>query len=253
VVLRLRALVVMGLMNLFVPETSDDKYLQNILKGRAQEHTIKLLLLGIGESGKSTLFKQLKILYGDYEMSDSEMEEVRSVIFSNIVDNMQILLAQCNEFGLSGELIHTDAWKMLRRAATIDEEIGAAITSLWSETKIQETWNRRSEFFVLDSAAYFFDNIARISAPDYMNKCSYSDQDKKQYQQDFLYARTQTKNVHVERLKINDIRFEFIDVGGQKSERRRWIPFFGHVTVVLFVVSLSDFDTAVPENPGINR
>ena len=95
--------------------------------------------------------------------------------------------------------------------------------------------------------------MKRIAAPDYMCKASYSDQDKRTYQQDFLHARTQTTNIHIERLKINGTRFEFIDVGGQRSERRRWIPFFGHVTAVLFVASLSDFDTSVQENPDLNR
>jgi len=86
-----------------------------------------------------------------------------------------------------------------------------------------------------------------------MSKASYSEKDKQTYQQDFLHARTQTTNIHIERLKINGTRFEFIDVGGQRSERRRWIPFFGHVTAVLFVASLSDFDTKVEENTSLNR
>lgn len=40
----------------------------------------------------------------------------------------------------------------------------------------------------------------------------------------------------------------FIDVGGQKSERRKWINFFQDVTSVLFLVSLSGYDQCLIED-----
>jgi hypothetical protein len=33
-----------------------------------------------------------------------------------------------------------------------------------------------------------------------------------------------------------------VDVGGQKSERRKWIHCFDNVNMVLFIVALSEFD-----------
>lgn len=50
-------------------------------------------------------------------------------------------------------------------------------------------------------------------------------------------------------------RLIMIDVGGQKSERRKWIHCFQDVTAVLFLVSLSGYDQSLVEerNAVCNR
>lgn len=39
-----------------------------------------------------------------------------------------------------------------------------------------------------------------------------------------------------------------VDVGGQRSERRKWIHCFDNVNMVLFLVAMSEFDQADPED-----
>lgn len=39
-----------------------------------------------------------------------------------------------------------------------------------------------------------------------------------------------------------------LDVGGQRSERRKWIHCFDGVTVVLFCASLSEYDQVLRED-----
>jgi len=44
-----------------------------------------------------------------------------------------------------------------------------------------------------------------------------------------------------------------LDVGGQRSERRKWIHCFQNVTSVLFCVAMSEYDQVLREDPTQNR
>jgi len=47
--------------------------------------------------------------------------------------------------------------------------------------------------------------------------------------------------------------FKVVDVGGQRSERRKWIHCFDCVTSVLFCASLSGYDQTLREESSVNR
>ena len=49
------------------------------------------------------------------------------------------------------------------------------------------------------------------------------------------------------------MNFRLFDVGGQRSERKKWIHCFDEVKAIIFVTSLSDFDLMLCEDRTINR
>lgn len=61
-------------------------------------------------------------------------------------------------------------------------------------------------------------------------------------QQDILLARKPTKGIHEYDFEIKNVPFKMVDVGGQRSERRRWFECFDSVTSILFLVSTSEYD-----------
>jgi len=68
-----------------------------------EQEKIKLLLLGAGESGKSTIFKQMKVLYGK-PLDDEERRQMTPVVYSNTVSAMKILVDQTINFGYEEEV-----------------------------------------------------------------------------------------------------------------------------------------------------
>lgn len=47
--------------------------------------------------------------------------------------------------------------------------------------------------------------------------------------------------------------FRMVDVGGQRSERRKWIHCFENVTSVLFLVALSEYDQSLHETSEVGH
>jgi guanine nucleotide-binding protein subunit alpha len=66
-----------------------DKSLKNDKK--MMDRTIKILLLGAGESGKSTIIKQMRIIHSG-GFPEDERRQTRAVIYSNLVIAFKVLL-----------------------------------------------------------------------------------------------------------------------------------------------------------------
>lgn len=52
---------------------------------------------------------------------------------------------------------------------------------------------------------------------------------------------------------INNVTYRMVDVGGQRSERKKWIHCFENVTAIVFLVAISEYDQVLVEDPSVNR
>lgn len=48
-------------------------------------------------------------------------------------------------------------------------------------------------------------------------------------------------------IMMGGLRGRMVDVGGQRSERRKWIHCFENVTSIIFLVALSEYDQVLAE------
>ncbi|CAK5074101.1 unnamed protein product [Meloidogyne enterolobii] len=55
------------------------------------------------------------------------------------------------------------------------------------------------------------------------------------------------------KFEIKGVNFRVFDVGGQRSERKKWIHCFDDVHAIIFVVALSEYDQVLFEDTRTNR
>ena len=72
---------------------SKSKQIDKMIKSdqRKIQQEVKVLLLGAGESGKSTFLKQMKIIHGVVFETD-ELKELRRNIYQNCIKGMRVLV-----------------------------------------------------------------------------------------------------------------------------------------------------------------
>jgi len=209
---------------------------------------VKLLLLGPGESGKSTIFKQMKIIQDNGGFTTEELQSYKYIVYGNCVTQMKVIVNAAMKLGV--ELATDDNKKRAERLAKLPSggdawytELGEDIKHLWLDPGIRKTYDMKDKYYQLnDSAAYFFDNIDRFMSPSYIPT-----------QQDVLRARVRSTGIEEAEFKFEDITFRMVDVGGQRSERRKWIHCFDSVTAVIFCVALSEYDQTLREDDTQNR
>lgn len=71
---------------------------------------------------------------------------------------------------------------------------------------------------------------------------------------DILFCRRKTTGVTETTFQDKSgVSFKMIDVGGQRTERRKWLKLFDNVTAVLFITSMSEYDQNLYEDENKNR
>ncbi|KAJ3205269.1 hypothetical protein HK099_000873 [Clydaea vesicula] len=139
---------------------------REIEKGR------KLLILGSGDSGKSTLLRQMRLLYST-GFDEKEKLDYKFIIFKNILTNLHklIFVAEKLNFNFNKQQI-----EIIQKIKTFENEfsgeippsIFSAIMELWAEGKLKELIKVNNEYNIQDTASYFLDNISRLMKSDYI-------------------------------------------------------------------------------------
>jgi guanine nucleotide-binding protein G(o) subunit alpha len=135
-----------------------------------------------------------------------------------------------------------DVVEQMKDSEPFCEDFLIVLKRLWADEAVQRCFKRSNEYQLTDSAKYFLDALDRIGAADYLPT-----------EQDLLRIRIKTTGVVEVKFDLKDLHFRVFDVGGQRSERRKWIHYFEDVTAIIFFAALSDYDLTMYEDETTNR
>ncbi|KAK4994306.1 hypothetical protein LTR66_005627 [Elasticomyces elasticus] len=214
-----------------------EKQLRSDQKKLSKE--VKLLLLGAGESGKSTVLKQMRLIHTGGFKKD-ERKQWKVTIFHNLLHAFQVIFSAMEEQDMDFENPEN-----IRCAEVIaaDPDIGPedpmplecmhAFKSLWTDQGVQVAIQKGNDYF---------EDIERLFAKDYIPT-----------DQDILRARLRTTGISETIFDTGNLSYRMFDVGGQRSERKKWIHVFDNVQVVLFLVAISGYDHVLVEDRNGNQ
>lgn len=118
-----------------------------------------LVLLGAGESGKSTILKQMKLIH-DGGFTSEEKEAYKEIIFSNSVQSIHVLLEAMENLDIpladpANQVFYDYIMDQYQKMDyfSMPSELVKAIRSLWQDSGVKETHSRRNEFQLNDSAS----------------------------------------------------------------------------------------------------
>lgn len=242
-------------------------FLKKITKKNNEVKNIhRIILIGTGESGKSTFVKQMKLLSSiNQTFPDVYRAKFIPEIQRNLVQALTAILQFMDQVKLefkSGNTHIPTAKKELydirdqidKNPDMIDNYAGSTNPDirnnfysncklLWKDNNVLDTYQRSNEYQLIDSAQYFLDKIDLIRNADY-----------KPSDDDVLQCRTKTLGIHTEIINYNNVNFELVDVGGQRDQRAKWIEALSDgVTAVIFLTDVSAYDMVLAEDQTTNR
>jgi len=208
---------------------------------------VKVLLLGSGDSGKSTILKQMRLIHR-VPFSPQEKESFRQLTFDNITRGLKYLLEAMDDMELKVTEENMQYLEMVENAQDLRDgepfpkEYYVPLKSLWTDPNVQKAWSRGNEAALPENLMYFYSSLDRLFDPTYQPT-----------EQDIIHCRARTIGITETTFTLRDHEMQMVDVGGQKSERRKWIHCFQDVTSILFLVSLSGYDQCLVEDKDANQ
>eukprot|EP00028_Trichosphaerium_sp_Am-I-7-wt_P012117 CAMPEP_0168522918 /NCGR_PEP_ID=MMETSP0405-20121227/9645_1 /TAXON_ID=498012 /ORGANISM="Trichosphaerium sp, Strain Am-I-7 wt" /LENGTH=207 /DNA_ID=CAMNT_0008544635 /DNA_START=78 /DNA_END=698 /DNA_ORIENTATION=+ len=195
--------------------TKADRKISKVLarEKRRKSDEVCLLLLGPGESGKSTVLKQMTIIDN---LRGFRKEVYRETVFSNCITQMKVLVDTLLKLGIP---VEDENKEYVKKINNINEngdvwsaKVALMIKELWADKGIKRVFTMRDSYYQLnDTAAYFFNNVERFGQADYVPTVD-----------DILRTRVRTVGVNEVKFRMEDFIFKMVDVGGQRCERRKW-------------------------------
>lgn len=120
---------------------------------------LTVFVKGSGESGKSTIVKQMKIIHQN-GYTQQELGLYRLTIYKNVLDCIKALIGAMRQFNVppANPKNNDNAEYLLDYVVNpdphtpLDPRVGECVVSIWKDPCIAEVMEHQSEFYLMDSA-----------------------------------------------------------------------------------------------------
>ncbi|KAJ8374937.1 hypothetical protein SKAU_G00055170 [Synaphobranchus kaupii] len=141
---------------------------------RAYKQTHRLLLLGAGESGKSTIVKQMRILHVNgfnAEEKKHKIQDIRKNVKDAIVTIVSAMSTLIPPVPLANQenQFRTEYIRSIAPYSDFDytQEFFDHAKKLWDDEGVKACFERSNEYQLIDCAQYFLDRIDSVRQNDY--------------------------------------------------------------------------------------
>lgn len=182
---------------------------------------------------------------------EDEKIQTRAVIYSNVIVACKVLLEimesqnipfekeTSRDYAAFVEEVNGDTDS---ESAFRDLQTKEALLGLWADPGVQKAVSKGHEFALNDNMHYYFQNLDRLFDSEWVPS-----------DQDILHARLRTTGITETFFDLKEMTFRMMDVGGQRSERKKWIHCFEGVQCLLFLAALSGYDQSLIEDVNANQ
>lgn len=215
---------------------------------KVMERKVKLLILGAGDSGKTTWRRQMMNIHSGQFATAAVRKESSQVIVANLILGCQEIIRASQQLSIPiQEPEAQNAMDVLIKttAQELTQELAKAINTLTSTPTFWKLYELRSSFQLQDCWKGFADSCKDYpvwGGPDWVPTVD-----------ECVRARVRTSGIVVDTFEYNNIKFELYDTGGQRAERRKWIHCFDSVTALIFIAASNEYDLQLFEDRSVNR
>lgn len=266
----------------------DDQLYQDKIR---QKLKYKMLILGTGESGKSTIVNQI-LFIANQKLTKDEIKTYVFTLRSNVLESLYHYIQRSKELNMVYTVEEYDAieiietvFNKLNLKEIPDLFIIDQIVLLWKSKPIQilhTNKNKPINFNEKENTNQKDDNEkeekeSTIEIKNEMNEVIDYKKIRRQYwnleaveyymtnavrifdprfvpsADDIIMARKRTTAVLTSIITYGRITWTIVDVGGQVNERKKWISQFDDVKCIIYVVNLSDYANNMFENHEKNK
>jgi len=185
----------------------------------------------------------MRILHKD-GFPKSELEKYIDILRDNCLSCVHKLLSTSQEW-MEIPSNYKSLVALVLNATEITEAIAPAIQELWDCDFVQKVFERHNEIQLPGGSSgteYYIKQVHRFARKDFLPT-----------PEDLLRAKLRTSGIVEITFSVGHSDFILIDVGGQRSERRKWLNCFVDITAVLFIVALNEYDMVLEEDNKTNR